>query len=102
MPLPKMALAEDRLNLGPQRGTIGVSVGLRRRRLRGADGIGRRETILQPGLKLGVAIGGECLARINSVLVVRRGIECLSHGVLLDWEGNAARLRWFHCSAPAC
>src|SRR5262249_10939075 len=69
------------LNLVPERKIVSICIGLRRRRLRSAHRIGGRKGALQPGIELGVAIGRERFAQIVGVLVVRRGIECLSHGI---------------------
>src|SRR4029079_4999176 len=90
--------AEDGLGLRPERGVVGIRIGLRGCRLGGAHWIRCREGIFPPGVELGLPIGGERLARIVGMLVVRRRIECLSHD-LLHWLINAARLGWFPCSA---
>src|SRR5206468_8669358 len=55
----------------------------------------------QPGIELGMAIGGEGFAQIVGVLVMRRGIEWFSHDRSSIGRVNAAHLRWFPCSARA-
>ena len=70
-------------HLVPQRLIFAIAIRLRRRRLRGAHGIGRRKTIHQTLLELLVdfAVGQHRLAGIGGVLVMRRRVEFLSHRV---------------------
>ncbi len=112
-PLPCAAtevLSKHRQYLVPERATLIFVVrvfafGLRRRkrgrcrpgqrRLRGADGIGRRKAVDQASFqsRMHFVIGRRCFARIGRVFVVGSGIECLSHDVppwplnVLDFPG---------------
>jgi hypothetical protein len=72
---------ENSTQLFPERLIVDFAVSLRRRRLRGAQGVGRRKTALQPGVELLVhfPIGQKRLAGVAGMLVMRRRIEFLSH-----------------------
>ena len=82
-PIPPIDVTENRAHLVPQRLVFAIAVGLRRRRLRRAHGIGGRKGIDQAGLELLVdfPVGPHRLAGIGGVLVMRRRIEFLSHRV---------------------
>jgi hypothetical protein len=77
-------LAENRHDFFPKRPVIFFSIMLRCCRLRGADGIGRREATDETGVQAGtvLAIGQQGLLRIDGMFVMSFGIECVSHGNL--------------------
>jgi hypothetical protein len=77
----------------------------RRRRLHGADRIGRRKAIdqsgLKPGVNVAIRLGG--LAGIGGMTVMRRRIELLSHEILrCDINGRVAGrfLGWLAARRP--
>src|ERR1041385_5502993 len=76
-------LAENRHHLFPQRVIRVVGVVLRWRGLRRADRIGGRKGLDQACFQAGmrVLVGPGCYPRIFGQLVVRRGIEFLSHRI---------------------
>jgi len=76
-------LSKHRSDLGPKRGPFAIAIRLRWCRLCGADRIGCRKTVDQTGFqfRVGVAVRRCGFARIGGMPVVRRRIECLSHGL---------------------
>src|SRR5436190_16324499 len=94
-----MALPENREHLVPERLVFAVAVMFRWRRLRRAHGVRRREAVHQPGFKLFVdfPIGLQSLTGVGGMLVMRRGIEFLSH-VSLHRRINVLDSGLFHFS----
>ena len=77
----KFLLPKSCAQLFPERLIVHPAVSLRRRRLRGTDGIGRRKAAYKSGIEfvMHFPVGQKRVTGIIGVFVMRRRIEFLSH-----------------------